>query len=151
MGLSWDFGSNGKANAFGGTSSLLGGNANLMDLLAKMENKTTNTTTIKSTEDNENTRIPKGIPITDRNRSRVEEFYLDVFLLIMLLVQIFDEPELKKPVKKVKETIEVTESGEGGEGGEGGEKYDDDKKMNKYLKFNAIIKQNPSQVIRYYF
>lgn len=53
---------------------------------------------------------------------------------------------MKKPVKKIKETIEVTE---GGEGGEGGEKYDDDKKMNKYLKFNAIIKQNPSQVIRY--
>lgn len=81
MGLSWDFGSSGKTNTFGGSSSLLGGNANLMDLLARMENKTTNTTTTKPTEDNENTKIPKGIPITDRNRLRLEEFYLDVFSL----------------------------------------------------------------------
>lgn len=81
MGLSWDFGSSGKTNTFGGTSPLLGGNANLMNLLARMENKTTNTTTTKPTEDNENTKIPKGIPITDRNRSRLEEFYLDVFSL----------------------------------------------------------------------
>ena len=27
---------------------------------------------------------------------------------------------------------------------------DDDKKMNKLLKFNAVIKNNPSQVIRYF-
>lgn len=45
--------------------------------------------------------------------------------------------------------MEIVEGGNGG--GEDSEKYDDDKKMNKYLKFNSIIKQNPSQVIRYLF
>lgn len=65
-----------------------------------------------------------------------------MYTLHLYDMQIFDEPEVKKSQKQQPKVVIENE------GGEGGETYDDDKKMNKLLKFNSIIKQNPSQVLR---
>ena len=128
-----------------------------MSLLSQMENKSKKqdnkppvNLVVKETESSSSSSasIPKGIKETNANHNQFEEYYLDIF----------DEPEEKKPKKMNEKKYEVSmiegenEEGENGEGGnEESEKYDDDKKMNKYLKFNSIIKQNPSQVIRYCF
>lgn len=57
----------------------------------------------------------------------------------------FEEPRVEKPEKKQKKQNQsVVVDNEGGSG----EAYDDDKGMSKLLKFNSIIKRNPSQVIR---
>ena len=150
QGLSWDFGSSTKSQ------SSLSSNSDLMSLLSQMENKSkkpenkpqVNTVVKEEVKSSSTTTIPKGIKETNSNHNQFEEYYLDIF----------DEPEEKKPKKMNEKKYEVSmiegenEEGENGEGGnEESEKYDDDEKMNKYLKFNSIIKQNPSQVIRYYF
>lgn len=146
QGLSWDFGSSPK------TQSSLSSNSDLMSLLSQMENKSKKpenkpqvNTVVKEEvkSSSSSTTIPKGIKETNSNHNQFEEYYLDIF----------DEPEEKKPKRMNEKKYEVSmiEGGNDEGGNEESEKYDDDKKMNKYLKFNSIIKQNPSQVIRYCF
>ena len=53
----------------------------------------------------------------------------------------FEEPEEKKKKPMYIEVEKVME-------GEGMEVYDRDKGMSKLLKFNSVIKRNPSQILR---
>ena len=132
LGLSWDFGSSNSTME-----------DEIMAMLTKMEAK--NSTKSKVTETVETTiespSIAPGIAITDASRVQVCEYFLDVSFLSRSEFKVFEEPEekKKKPIR-----IEV----EGVMEGEGMEVYDHDKSMSRLLKFNSVIKRNPSQVLR---
>ena len=131
LGLSWDFGSSNSTME-----------DDIMTMLMKMEAK--NSAKPKVPEAIEATiespSITPGIPVTDTSRVQVSEYFLDVSFLIKSEYKVFEEPEEKKKPMRV----EV----EGVMKGEGMEVYDHDKGMSRLLKFNSVIKRNPSQILR---
>lgn len=113
-----------------------------MSLLSKMEKKSSPKPEAPVRQEEEPVpTIAPGIPVTDPSRPRIPEYFLDVSIVIHRDQQVFDEPaEKKKKVSNVKM--------EGVMEGEGKEVYDQDKKLSRLLKFNQIVKRNPSQVLR---
>lgn len=118
-----------------------------MSLLTKMETKSSSKSEAPAKREEPATHeepaptIAPGIPVTDASRPRIPEYFLDVVVAETSNGQVFDEPvEKKKKVTSVKM--------EGVMEGEGKEVYDHDKKLSRLLKFNQIIKRNPSQVLR---
>ena len=73
-GLSWDFGGSASSSLFGGS---LSGNANLMDLLNKMEKKEKVVEEQPEAQEKQIT-VPVGIPVTSPNHPTLPEFFLDV-------------------------------------------------------------------------
>ena len=133
LGLSWDLGSS--------TSTM---DDDIMAMLTKMETKNSPKPKIHEVVETsiESPSIAPGIPITDASRVQVSEYFLDVRFCVSSESKVFEEPEEKK---KKPMRIEM----EGVMEGEGKEVYDHDKGMSRLLKFNSIIKRNPSQILRY--
>lgn len=71
--LSWDFGGNSTSSLFGGS---LSGNADIMNLLAKMEKKEMKEEAPKTAA--KEVKIPRGIPVRDRNHPMFPEMFIDV-------------------------------------------------------------------------